>query len=42
MSTLGSLLGSTLAIRKGSGFIRIMLLIVLGLLLAKILVDVLS
>ena len=42
MSTLGSLLGSALAMKKGTKFIRFMLLIVLALLLAKILVDVLS
>lgn len=37
---LGNLLGAQMTIRKGSGFIRGMLIVVLGLLLAKMLLDV--
>ena len=37
---LGNLLGASMTIRKGSGFIRGMLVVVLGLLLAKMLLDV--
>ena len=38
----GNLLGATMTIRKGTGFIRGMLLVVLVLLLAKMVVDVVS
>ena len=37
---LGNLLGASMTIRKGSGFIRGMLVVVLTLLLAKMLLDV--
>ena len=37
---LGNLLGASMTLRKGSGFIRGMLVVVLGLLLAKMLLDV--
>ena len=39
--TLGNYIGASLTVKKGVGFIRWMLLVVLVLLLAKMVVDVL-
>ena len=39
---LGNLLGAGMTIRKGTGFIRDMLMAVLALLLAKMVLDVVS
>ena len=39
---LGNLLGASMTLKKGAGFIRGMLLVVLALLLAKMVLDVVS